>query len=309
MPIKKLKAILKKTIPLSLALMITFNSTLFVGVVQYYFYKKNINDLLVYREKYANSPEALSERLSAIVLPEEGVDTGIKWGDLGKRLIEIGVIDESKYKQLFRSPSGNSEYEKIMKGTYDGNIVLTEANSRFVLNTLWALGLAQQSDVLSGMLAEYDQVPNLASTGGWSLGKTDAMDYYGKHHLMELNEEQNSMVKKIASTVYRPCCGNHTAFADCNHGMAMLGLIELMVVNGKSEEEIYDVALKVNSYWFPDQYLTIAKFTEEIEGKSWDEVDAKSILDATYSSAQGFQGIARQVQPLPANGSGGGCGV
>ena len=43
----------------------------------------------------------------------------------------------------------------------------------------------------------------------------------------------------------------------------MLGLLELMASQGLSEEEMYKYALIVNSYWFPDTYLAIAKYFEK----------------------------------------------
>jgi len=44
--------------------------------------------------------------------------------------------------------------------------------------------------------------------------------------------------------------------------MAMLGLLELMAAQGVGEEEMYKAALAVNSYWFPDTYLTIAEYMQ-----------------------------------------------
>jgi cytochrome c-type biogenesis protein CcmH/NrfF len=311
-----IKKFMKKSIPMSLALLITLNSTLGVAIIQHYYYKGQINELVSYREKVIADPLAVAKeqdaRLQAQVLSEEGIEIPIKWGDLGKRLVEIGVIDEEKFVSLFRSGpiSGTDNvYEEILAGEYDGNIVLTQENSRFVLNTLWALGLAQRSQVLDDMKEEYPQVANLAATGGWTIGKANAMEYYGNHDLVDLTSEQQVLVKQITENIYRPCCNNHTAFADCNHGMAMLGLVELMVANGNSEEEIYDVALAVNTTWFPDTYLTIAKYMEKERGLAWEEVDSKEALGAEFSSGSGFRKVLAQVEPVQSSGSGGGCGV
>lgn len=44
-------------------------------------------------------------------------------------------------------------------------------------------------------------------------------------------------VEEVAAAVYRPCCNNHTPFPGCNHGMAMLGLLELMAPQRASADE------------------------------------------------------------------------
>lgn len=313
---KKVKKFMKKTIPMSLVLLITVNSTLGVAIVQHYFYKSQMNELIAYKEQLnnelANTPEKQAMRLEAAVFPEGGVVLPVKWNDVGKKLVDQGVIDQEKFMSLFRGgplSSQNNNYDEILAGNFDGNIVLTQENSRFVLNTLWALGLAQQSKVLTDMQTEYSQVENLAATGGWTLAMGSAMDHYGKHNLFDLSPEQQDLVKQIASNIYRPCCNNHTAFADCNHGMAMLGLVEMMVVEGYTEEEIYDSALAVNSIWFPDTYLTIAKYMEDKRDLVWVDVDSKEVLGAQFSSGSGYRSVLAQVNPVQGSGSGGGCGI
>ena len=67
-----------------------------------------------------------------------------------------------------------------------------------------------------------------ASTGGWTLGVKKATELYASTKIMSLTDEQQARLLEVASQVYRPCCNNPTHFPDCNHGMAMLGLLELM---------------------------------------------------------------------------------
>ncbi|KKW33657.1 MAG: hypothetical protein UY80_C0036G0001, partial [Parcubacteria group bacterium GW2011_GWB1_53_43] len=92
-----------------------------------------------------------------------------------------------------------------------------------------------------------------------------------------------------------------------NHGMAMLGLLELMASQGVSEEDMYKTALVVNAYWFPDTYLTIARYLAA-QGVKWEDADPKKLLGAEYSSGSGYQQILTHVAPLE-GGSGGGCSV
>lgn len=308
----KFKKLMKKSVSLSIALLLAFNTTLAAVIIQHYLYKGYVRGLLTQMQDPNSRLEEQAERLQAELLPEEGVVLPVKWGDLGEKLVSIGVIDEEAFMELFKSgplSSKNNEYESILAGNYDGNIVLTQENSRFVLNTLWALGLAQRSDVLDSMLEEYPEIENLAATGGWTVGKLDAMDYYGKFDLLGLSSEQQSLVKEITQNIYRPCCNNHAAFADCNHGMAMLSLVEMMVSEGYSEEEIYDTALAVNTTWFPDTYLTIARYMEDKRELAWDSVDSKEVLGGEFSSGSGYREVLAQVNPLPNSGGGGGCGV
>ena len=90
--------------------------------------------------------------------------------------------------------------------------------------------------------------------------------------------------------------------------MAMLGLLELLASQGASEEEMYRVALAVNSYWFPDTYITIAAYKKN-RGIEWKDVDAKEVLGADYSSASGFANVASKVTASSKSFGGGGCGV
>ena len=147
-----------------------------------------------------------------------------------------------------------------------------------------------------------------ASTGGWSLSTGLAIDHYSNYTYVTLTDEQQEIVDRVSSGIYRPCCGNSTHFPDCNHGMAMLGLLELMASQGASEQEMYDIALKVNSYWFPDTYLTLAKYFGA-RGTEWKDVDAKIVLGSAYSGSQGYQKILQEVNPEPSRGGGGGCSV
>lgn len=249
--------------------------------------------------------------LSKIVLPEEGVTLPITWGDLGKKMVFDGVIDEQKFRALFEGGLTNIE-EQMLSGNSNQPIVLNQQNSRYLLDLLWAFGLANKNDILENgemMDEQYGGAGNFASTGGWSLAKGAGIDHYSMHAYVILTDEQQALVDKVSRGIFRPCCGNSTHFPDCNHGMAMLGLLELMAKNGVSEQEMYNVALKVNSFWFPQTYIDLATYFKE-QGKDWDQLDAQTVLGAEYSSAQGYQQTRQQIKSLPEpQQGGGGCGV
>lgn len=245
------------------------------------------------------------------VIPAGGVVLPITWGNLGQRMITDGVIDEKKFRALFEGGLTNTE-NQMLSGNSDQPIVMNEQNSRYILDLLWAFGLANKNDILDNgemVSKEYGGAGNFASTGGWSLARGAGMDHYSMHDYVTLTPKQQALVDTVSRSIYRPCCGNSTHFPDCNHGMAMLGLLELMAQNGANEKEMYSVALKVNSFWFPQTYIDLATYFKE-QGKEWDQVDAKMVLGANYSSSQGYQKTRQKIKSLPKPASGGGgCGT
>ncbi len=248
------------------------------------------------------------EDITKKVLPDEGFELPVSWGDVGPKLIEIGAIDQKKFEEVVQM---SDEEKEILTSGKDVPIKINSQNGQFVVDLLWALGLAQKSVVYTqGPLGqEYKaEQGSFASTGGWTLAKGDATSYLNKYDIVNLTAEQQVRVGEIAKNVYRPCCGNSTWFPDCNHGMAALAAIELMVAKGMSDEDIYKNVLKLNSFWFPDSYLTVAIHLDR-KGTSWEDIDAKEVLGETYSSGQGFAVIAKEVGPLPGQTVGGSCGA
>ena len=269
---------------------------------------------------YASEPKTTASNVSDKNIIQQAVELPVVWGDLGARMISAGVIDRAKFVALYDSRGNLSREEKnLLDGADNGNLKITPENSRFVLNLLWALGLGNKNEILEkGPMMTYGgagspaealaKAGRFASTGGWTLAKGDAMEHYSKHSFIFLTPEQQELVERVSKNIYRPCCDNPTYFPDCNHGMAMLGLIELLASQGVSEQEMYKAALVVNSYWFPDTYLTIAKYMKEKKNINWADVDPKEILGKNYSSASGYRKVLSEVTPSE-QGSGGGCGV
>ena len=179
------------------------------------------------------------------------------------------------------------------------------------LNLLWAYGLANKNQVLeSGPIMDprYGGPTNMASVGGWTVTTGSVMDHYNKHTLATLTPDQQALVEKIAKGIYRPCCNNSTHFPDCNHGMAMLGLLEYLASQGATEGEMWNAAITANMRWFPDQYQTIAQYLK-IKGIDSKTVTPQMLLGAEYSSGSGFARIAAQVPQSGQQGGGSGCGV
>lgn len=143
--------------------------------------------------------------------------------DIEQQLYDLGVIDKTKAPQEMS-----------------------------MLNMFWAFGLANKNRILEiGPMSENTE--NFASTGGWTLAAGDTMEHYSHHELITLSPEQQDLVENTSKNIFRPCCKNPTYFPDCNHGMAMLGILELLASQGKTEKELYATADAVNKIWFPPE--------------------------------------------------------
>lgn len=307
----KAKSILYKAIPLWLVAVLIFNSVIGVGFLEYLIMKKNFNQYITTLSKTTKNPDELVQILKQQVLPQKGYVLSVVWGDIGKQLLDSGVIDKQKYEQQFAEDQGGKDMMQYLDRFSVNHMVINEKNSHFMVNTLWALGLVNKSKALDEgpMKGEGVETGNMASTGGWTLGSKQAMELYSSKSLINLTPEQEDLVKKIASNIYRPCCGNSTYFPDCNHGMAALGYIELAVKQGVPEQKIYKDILALNSFWFPQQYVNLAAYFNK-QGVTWQKVDPKLALGIDYSSGQGATRIQQAIQDVPGlDVKGGGCGA
>lgn len=256
-----------------------------------------------------NQPQTETGRdaLEQITLP-------VRWGDLGRKMIEAGVYDKERLFALYAGRGGvSAEDAKLVDGIVVGELKVNEKNAGLLLNLLWALGLSNKNEILeNGPMTDsrYGGAERFASTGGWTLAKGGAMSHYSKHAFATLTAAQQALVERVSKNIYRPCCDNATYFPDCNHGMAMLGLLELMASQGATEAQMYKAALALNSYWFPEQYGTIARYLES-KGIPPQSAVPKEILGAAYSSGSGFRRIASMTPPEPESDKrqNGGCGV
>lgn len=202
--------------------------------------------------------------------------------------------------------------EKMLETlTANGTIDPAKLSQVTELNLLWAFGLANKNQVLeNGPIQDprYGGPENMASVGGWSVTTGSVMNHYAKHALVTLTPDQQAIVEKIAKGIYRPCCNNSTHFPDCNHGMAMLGLLEYMASQGATEDQMWNAAITANMSWFPDQYQTIAQYLK-IKGIDSKTVTPQMLLGAEYSSGSGFARITAQVPQSQQQRGGNGCGV
>jgi hypothetical protein len=233
-------------------------------------------------------PEEIA-RIAAKVLPKDGFSLPIKWRELGPRLVKLGIIDLAKLKQLY---GGNGKlYPDLsyLEAPSDDFVTITTDNAPFLVNVFWALGLANRNPLLEKLATEIPEhdLMRLASTGGWILGAKPPTEYYSNFDIIRLTPQQQKLVADLAGSIYRPCCNNATSFPDCNHGIALLGLTQLMAANGFEGDEILRASLQFNAFWFPEQYVKTA-LVFQLHGIDWEKVDPKEVLGFQYSSAGGW---------------------
>ncbi len=257
------------------------------------------------------------------VNPKEGYAINATYGDIGYRLVRDGVIDFDKFKAVYDRagiPLTKEQLGVFSEGGNSGTITINIENSYFLLNFFWAFGLANENPILTeGQIVKYGKgkIGNFASTGGWTIATKPLSEYFAKSRLAPLTEEQQKRLQNVAENVYRPCCGNSTAFPDCNHGMALLGVLELMASNGATESEMFDAAKYFSSYWFPSQAVDVATFFKVTKDIDFKDIDAKVFVSKQFFSGRGWSGLKgwlesnlnSDVKQTESQGSGGGCGV
>jgi hypothetical protein len=250
--------------------------------------------------------------------PPDGYKIPAVYRDVGPQMVTAGAIDLSKFTSVYQQqnkPLTNDQMTILTKGT-NANIVINPENAYFLLNFFWALGLVNQNVILTeGPMVSggIDKVGRFASTGGWTLGAKSPTELYSSTKIIALTDEQQARLLEVASEVYRPCCNNPTHFPDCNHGMAMLGLLELMASQNASVDEMFDTAKYVTAFWYPQQILEVATAFKAANKVDFTKADAKTIVSSQFASISGFQAVH---QWLSQNGllnqapsSGGSCGV
>ncbi len=258
------------------------------------------------------------EEIIRQINPPEGYSLPVTYGDIGPAMVAAGAIDYDKFLQVYEragQPLSDAQKE-ILTQDSDLRIVFNSENAYFLLNYFWALGLVNDNPILTeGPMMQYglEEVGRFASTGGWTIGVKPATDLFASTSLLTLTSEQQNRLERVAQNIYRPCCNNPTHFPDCNHGMAMLGMLTLLASENASETELYDAAKYANAFWYPQQYFELAVYFDAVEGQEFAKVDSQKVVSIDFSSGAGFNQVH---QYLVANGlleqapgSGNSCGV
>lgn len=254
---------------------------------------------LLWGYKNTASPAAASDTQVADLLqqinPPKGYTLPASYGDLGPRLIDAGAIDVQRFVQTYQQAGQplTEEQVAILTEGSDAPIVINSENAYFLLNFFWAFGLTNQNTILTdGLMMENSngEIGRFASTGGWTLATRPVTELYSQFQLVSLTSEQQARLEKVAEAIYRPCCNNPTHFPDCNHGMAMLGFLEVMAFQGASEVQMFEAAKYINAFWFPQQTLNIALFFKA-QGEDFVDADARTVVGPDFSSSSGAQKV------------------
>lgn len=222
------------------------------------------------------------------VIPRAGITTGVAFGRSIQTLIAAGVLSREKFRG---SETELPDWvEKILAGPSDEPIVFSGPTARYLVDLLWPLGLANKAAFNEKSPISTLQISHFASTSGWTLGREqNGYVYFNKVDAVRMTDQQQAMVLEVAANTYRPCCDNSTFYQDCNHGSALLGLLELAASQGTTLEGLYGIALTANSYWFPDNYTKTALYFLHFYRRSWRTLDPKLVLGSDFSSLSGWE--------------------
>ncbi len=279
-----------------------------------------IGALTMHGDKSAVGSRSQTQALMLMkeINPPEGYTIPAVFGSIGPQLVVAGAINLDTFVSLYKQqnkPISNDLLDILTKEVHT-QITITPRNAYFLLIYFWALGLTNQNAILDQgpmMSGGVSKVGGFASTGGWTLGAKQATTLYSSTKIVRLTSEQQSQLEEVAAAVYRPCCDNPTFFPDCNHGMAMLGLLELMASQNATVEDMYKTAKYVNAFWYPQQMLEIATAIQVTTQRDFNQADAKTVVSYNFSSISGFQSVHQWLlkngllEQAPSGG--GSCGV
>jgi len=287
----------------------------------------------------AISPEmglALYNEAMRSVAPVGGFTSRIALQDSVPNLVAHGVIDPQKLKEASarRAPVA-APIDSAMDWTHSPEVSphrntavieaqlrwpslepihLTADNAGSYLNLLWPLGLANYmvANEVSPIVGHY--LDRYASTAGWTLGRErNGAAYFNTLPVVPLTPEQEATVTRIAQSIFRPCCNNSAFFQDCNHGSAMLGLLQLGAAQGLMEDQLYREALAFNAMWFLPSYLQTALYFNIIERVEWVDVDPRTVLSYRYSAISPWRATVKmalaQIPGLPSSQSRATCTI
>jgi len=245
------------------------------------------------------------------LLPDKKI-LSVTWQELPFKLVEKKIIDLEKLK-AYSQRYGQTVTEndlKIFERNYNGNIEITQNNSVFVYNVLWAIGFAAKSPILDYELEKYgwDTVKNLAgyyfSFANLGNGSTFRQSGYNYFDFLPLSAEQKTLVMKIAGKSAVPSCGNVLLLPDCSCSYAVDALILMSASQGFNEGQIYQAMKDVYPYRYPGLYVRHALLFKLGKNQEWSDVNAEELVSFELSSAQGVAQVSRDLATILSNSGG-----
>lgn len=321
---------------------VTFTINRWVVYIVIGFFIGFFSGYIVWGQNPSSSPEVVSEDVSAVdsIADVEGTDDegtdeevslsqqvdlpeeytlSVTFGDIGPQMLAAGAIDSEQFIVQYMksgSPLTDKQIAILTEGS-DEPIVINAENAYFLLNFFWAFGLTNENELLTtGPMMEYGGeagIGNFASTGGWTLGTKPSTELYSSTQMVTLTAEQQARVVEVSTAAYRPCCNNPTYFPDCNHGMALLGVFELMASQDATVDEMFEAAKYFDTFWFPGQAYEVGLYFKVVEGQDFAEIDSRAFVSKEIFSGSGFQAVHQYLSSAglleAAPSGGGGCGV
>ena len=115
------------TLPIWLFVLLLLNAGASGALVEYY---------LVSQKLKAPSEQPVQNQVSQDVvktvaqkvIPPSGYKTSLSWGDIGKKLVEVGAIDLAKYEQTFNANTNGKQEMDIFSGDQARPIEINENN-------------------------------------------------------------------------------------------------------------------------------------------------------------------------------------
>ena len=233
----------------------------------------------------------LFDEAVASVIPPSGYQSRVALKDSIVNLVRNEVISREKFlaSQKFNGKMPQ-ELSRVLDEPSSKPIRLTRENAVHYVNLLWPVGLSNRMTANMKSPVAGPDLPNFASTAGWTLGKQpEGSVYFNKFPIIEMNPETEALAVRVAKATYRPCCNNSTFFQDCNHGSALFAILQLGASQGLTEEQLYKEALAFNSFWFPDYYIRTALYFKVVRETGWRDADAKTLMGADFSAGGPWQ--------------------
>jgi len=245
------------------------------------------------------------EQILKELLPDKKV-LPVTWQGIPFKLVENKIIDLEKLK-AYSQRYGQTVTErdlKIFERNYNGSIEITQNNSVFVYNVLWAIGFASKSPVLDYELEKYGwkTVKNLAgyyfSFANLGNGSTLPQSGYNYFDFLPLSAEQEALAMKIAGKSAVPSCGNALLLPDCSCSYAVDALILMMASQNFNDGQIYQAMKDVYPYRYPGLYVRHALFFKLAKNQEWPDVNAEDLVSFELSSAQGVARVSRDLADI-----------